>query len=82
VDFGPQLHNADSLRAIEINMDSSNLMKTKVYAASNLGRASEIGWLMATPARRQLERRLQRGGSSNSGEVWFLGLWCIVFSED
>jgi hypothetical protein len=57
-------------------------MKMKGYTTSNLGRASEIGWLTTTPAGRRRERRLRCGGGSNSGEVRFLGLWCTVFNED
>jgi hypothetical protein len=82
MDFGPWVHSADSLRAIEIKMDNSALIKTKGYTDSNLCHASEIGWLTTTPAGRCRKHGLRHGGSSNSGEVRFLGLWCTVFGED
>jgi hypothetical protein len=82
MDFGPWVHNADSQRVGEIKMDNLDLMKTKGYSASNLGRASEIGRLMATPAGQRREHGLRRGSGSNSGEVQFLGLWCTIFGED
>jgi hypothetical protein len=57
-------------------------MKMKGYAAFNLGRASEIGWLTATLLGWRCRCGLRQGGGSNSGEVWFLGLRCTVFGED
>jgi hypothetical protein len=36
--FGPQVHSADSLRAVGFKMNTSDLMKTKGYLYSNRDR--------------------------------------------
>jgi hypothetical protein len=38
MDSNPQVHNTDSISVIEIKMNGLDLMKTKGYTRSNLGR--------------------------------------------
>jgi hypothetical protein len=79
---GLRVYDTNSTWFIEIKMNNLDLMKMKGYVPSNPGHASEIGWLMATPVGRRRGRGLRCGGGSNFDVVWFLSLWCTVFSED
>jgi hypothetical protein len=52
--FGPQVHNADSLRAVRFKMNNSDLMKMKGYLYSNRDRT---------------QIRSGRGGGGSVGRV-------------